>query len=154
MANVTITQLSAVNTLKGSDEFPIGRDGTSTNKVTYSTLSGSILSIINGMDQYLLENNGYVKFSNGLILQWGRTNNTVGGQNTIHTQNFHKPFISAPFVVVIGTYTSDSTVGSGAQRMAQVVSWQNNSFVWYSDNFAVQGAVEDTIGIHWFSIGV
>ena len=34
MANVNITQLPAVPTLKGSDEIPIGRDGTSTNKIT------------------------------------------------------------------------------------------------------------------------
>ena len=34
MANVNITQLPAVPTLKGSDEIPIARDGTSTNKIT------------------------------------------------------------------------------------------------------------------------
>jgi hypothetical protein len=34
MANVNISQLPAVTTMKGTDEFPIGRDGTTTNKVT------------------------------------------------------------------------------------------------------------------------
>jgi len=72
MANVNITQLPAVTTMKGTDEFPIGRDGTTTNKVTYNTLSGSIRSTINGtLDQSLLEDDGYVKFSNGFIIQWG-----------------------------------------------------------------------------------
>ena len=50
MANVTITQLSAVSSLKGSDEFPIGRDGTSTNKVTYDTLSSTIKNSVNYTD--------------------------------------------------------------------------------------------------------
>ena len=155
MANVTINQLSAVTTLKGNDEIPIARDGTSTNKVSFSTLSSSIINNLGiTINSVGLNANGYLKLSNGLILQWGRTANTVGGQNTIHTQNFNIPFVSAPYVVVVGTYTSDPKPGSGSQRMAQVVSWQNNKFDWYSDNFAVQGAVEDPIGIHWFSIGV
>ena len=38
MANVNITQLPSVTTMKGTDEFPIGRDGITTNKVSFSTL--------------------------------------------------------------------------------------------------------------------
>ena len=156
MANVTITQLSAVSSLKGSDEFPIGRDGTSTNKVTYDTLSSTLSSsIINNLGITIkdvsLNANGYLEFSNGLILQWGRTANTVGTSNTSHIQNFHKVFNSSPYVVVIGTYTSEGS-GNGAQSMGQVVSWDSDSFNWFSDRFVETGG--NSIGIHWFAIGV
>ena len=158
MANVNITQLPSVTTMKGTDEFPIGRDGITTNKVTYDTLSGSIgQSIINNLGITIkdvsLNDNGYLEFSNGLILQWGRTANTVGSDNTPHTQNFHKIFTSAPYVVVIGTYTSQgSSASDGSQRMAQVVSWDSDSFNWFSDNLESSGG--NPIGIHWFAIGV
>jgi hypothetical protein len=54
MANVNISQLPAVNIMKGSDEFPIGRDGTTTNKVTLSQIQNFVKTesfrnrIING----------------------------------------------------------------------------------------------------------
>jgi hypothetical protein len=152
MANVNISQLPAVTTMKGTDEFPIGRDGITTNKVTYNTLTGSIISNLGiTIKDVSLNENGYLELSNGLILQWGKTLNTVGTDNTAHNQNFHKPFVSAPYVVVIGTYTSSGT-GDGSQRMGQVVSWDSDSFTWFSDNLVATGG--NAIGIHWFSIGV
>ena len=156
MANVNISQLPSVNTMKGTDEFPIGRDNATTNKVTYNILSSSIgQSIINNLGITIkdvsLNENGYLEFSNGLILQWGITANTIGGKNTSHSQNFNKNFSSTPYVVVIGTYTSKGS-GYGAQRMAQVVSWDSDNFVWFSDQTVDTGG--DPIGIHWFAIGV
>lgn len=154
MANVNITQLQSVTTMKGTDEFPIGRDATTTNKVSFSTLSSSIINNLNlgiTIKEVSLNDNGYLEFSNGLILQWGKTVYTIGGKNTSHSQNFNKNFSSTPYVVVIGTYTSQSS-GDGAQRMAQVVSWDSDSFRWFSDNLVDTGG--NTIGIHWFAIGV
>jgi hypothetical protein len=152
MANAKISALPTANSVLTTDEFPINQGGT-TKKLNYNTIKQSILGItIKTVNSNI---NGYIELSNGLILQWGRTANTIGGLNTPHTQNFNKSFVTEPYVVVIGTYTSDgTTVGGGSQRVAQVVSWTKDKFVWYSDNFAQSGTVENTIGIHWFSIGV
>jgi hypothetical protein len=74
MANVNITQLPAVTTMKGTDEFPIGRDGTTTNKVTYNTLSGTLNQAISGTIKQELSPSG-VK-----TLAWARwTETSTGG---------------------------------------------------------------------------
>jgi hypothetical protein len=97
MANVNITQLPAVTTMKGTDEFPIGRDGTSTNKVTYDTLSGSIRTTFGStLDDSLFEDNGYVKFTNGFIMQWGKA--IITGSNYVIP--FPIPFPNKTFNVV------------------------------------------------------
>jgi hypothetical protein len=64
MANVNISQLPAVTTMKRTDEFPIGRDGTSTNKVTYNTLSGAIKSDIGTGTGTTVVNNTYTTVGN------------------------------------------------------------------------------------------
>lgn len=54
MANVNISQLPQVTTLKSSDEIPIARDGTSTNKITLDQITNFVKTgsfrnrIING----------------------------------------------------------------------------------------------------------
>lgn len=68
MANVNISQLPAVNIMKGSDEFPIGRDGNSTNKVTLSQIQDFVKTesfrnrIING-DMRINQRTGIVGIS-------------------------------------------------------------------------------------------
>jgi len=109
-----------------------------------------VISALSDLTFNSLTPNGYQKFSNGLLLQWGSTLNTVGGANTNHTVSFPTTF-SSVFVVVIGTYTSSST-GDGAQRMAQLVSWTTTGFTWFSDRFETSGS--NDIGIHWFAIGL
>jgi hypothetical protein len=151
MANVKISALPAANSVLTTDEFPINQGGT-TKKVNYNTIKQSIINNLGiTIKDVSLNENGYLELSNGLILQWGKTLNTVGTSNTAHNQNFHKPFVSAPYVVVIGTYTSSGT-GDGSQRMGQVVSWGSNSFTWFSDSLEASGG--NAIGIHWFSIGM
>jgi hypothetical protein len=153
MANIKISALPTAQSVLTTDEFPINQGGT-TKKLNYNTIKQSIINNLGiTIKTVNLNPNGYIELSNGIILQWGRTANTIGGDNTPYTQNFHKQFVSPPYVVVIGTYTSDgdSPADGGAQRIAQVVSWTKDNFVWYSDTFQVQ---PNTIGIHWFSIGM
>jgi len=96
-----------------------------------------------------LTTNGYQRLPGGLLIQWGQTANNVGGNNTAHNTNFNTAF-SSVFSVVVGTYSSSST-GNGSQRMAQLISWTNSGFSWFSDTFVADGM--EPIGIHWFAIG-
>jgi hypothetical protein len=66
MANVTINQLSAVSSLKGSDEIPIARDGISTNKITYDTLSGSFKDLIESVAKITVAQNSFNKLFHDL----------------------------------------------------------------------------------------
>jgi hypothetical protein len=66
MANVTITQLSAAFSLKGSDEIPIARDGISTIKVTYDTLSGSFKDLIESVAKTTVAQNSFNKLFHDL----------------------------------------------------------------------------------------
>ena len=123
MANVNITQLPAVTTMKGTDEFPIGRDGITTNKVTYDTLSGSIgQSIINNLGITIkdvsLNDNGYLEFSNGFIIQWG-TAEIISSQYNI---SFPIPFPNRTLnVVAVAKNTT------GGQDLCEIQSWTNDT---------------------------
>jgi hypothetical protein len=102
-----------------------------------------------GLGASSLASNGYQKFSNGLMIQWGTTSNTIGAGNTAHSASFPTSFTSV-FSVVIGTYTSQGT-SNGSQRMAQLISWTNSGFSWFSDNMVDTGG--NAIGIHWIAVG-
>jgi hypothetical protein len=148
MANVNISQLPAVTTMKGTDEFPIGRDGTTTNKVTYNTLSGSIRSTINGtLDQSLLEDDGYVKFSNGFIIQWG-TAEIISSQYDI---SFPIPFPNRTLNVV--AVAKNTTSG---QDLCEINSWTKDTVTivpQYVDVAGGQGYNRTAGTIFWQAYG-
>ena len=70
--------------------------------------------------------NGYVKFANGLILQWGTASGNV--ENNSNTTTFPIAFSSACFAVNISQITNSS--GSANQYAARVKSVAKNMFVW------------------------
>jgi hypothetical protein len=134
MANVNISQLPEVNTMKGTDEFPIGRDGTTTNKVTYSTLSGSLNETLSGNISQALT-------TNGKILAWARWTETSTGvvENLIgynvssitkptttgRQVNFTNSLGSSNYIVIPNTKHPDSA---------------NNVF---GNNYSAEGVVND-----------
>ena len=70
----------------------------------------------------LLEQNGYVKFSNGLILQWGNSN----AANRDTTVTF--PIVFSVLYSVVGVPKSSSNL-SGSNSNFGVKSQNNKSFV-------------------------
>ena len=86
----------------------------------------------------LLEQNGYVKFNNGLILQWGLSDN-------IQNQTITFP-ISFPKICYHITWTATSSVGNPYKASGYVKSVTNISFFARADDVACQK--------YWFAVGV
>ena len=86
----------------------------------------------------LLEQNGYVKFSNGLILQWGLSDN-------IQRQTITFP-ISFPKICYHITWTATSSAGNPYKTSGYVNSVTNISFLARADDTACQK--------YWFAVGV
>ena len=91
----------------------------------------------------LLEQNGYVKFSNGLILQWGVY--TTGTRNVTITL----PIATSVTYAVIAVVRTENNLGcSGSQNCQYVSNVTSKSF---------QGGSYDTgngyAGFWWLSIG-
>ena len=94
------------------------------------------------------DGNGYIKFSNGLIMQWGKklfNTNTVNG-----FINFYQPFSSAVYAVVANGQRSTS--GSiGGTYTYHMLSAQPTT-----TGFSIKSAIESGSGsqyIHWIAIG-
>lgn len=86
----------------------------------------------------LLEQNGYVKFSNGLILQWGLSDNVKA-----QTITFPVSFAVSCYHV---TWMAISSAGNPYKASGYVNSVTNNSFYAKSDDTACQK--------YWFAVGV
>ena len=86
----------------------------------------------------LLEQNGYVKFNNGLILQWGLSDN-------IQRQTITFP-ISFPKICYHITWTATSSAGNPYKTSGYVNSVTNISFLARADDTACQK--------YWFAVGV
>ena len=85
-----------------------------------------------------LAQNGYVKFSNGLILQWGLSDN-------IQKQTITFP-ISFPKICYHITWTATSSAGNPYKTSGYVNSVTNISFFVRADDTACQK--------YWFAVGV
>ena len=73
---------------------------------------------IDGITDKKLEDNGYVKFSNGLIIQWGYYEYALSelsnpGPQTYATANFPTSFSSKCFLLITGTRSSFETSRTG-----------------------------------------
>ena len=85
-----------------------------------------------------LEENGYVKFNNGLIIQWGRVRLTKADFDSTgevpRTVTFPIPFTLACFMVTVGTqvYTNDNV---HAEIVAQSRDVTNIGFNFLCQNF-------------------
>jgi hypothetical protein len=123
----------------------ISAEAVTTDKIALSAVTADKINLVTS-----LSTNGYQIMPNGLIMQWGSTPNDIGGANTSHSINFPIPFPNQALNVIVGTYTSSTDV-NGSQRMAQLVSYTNTGFVWFSDNLDDTGT--EPIGIHYTALG-
>lgn len=89
----------------------------------------------------LLEQNGYVKFSNGLILQWG-TYETANASNKLITITFPVSFAATACSVALGHKgLSNWTNGANVNYVNKTVS---DMTVYYCDGY----------GFSWLAIGM
>lgn len=133
------TVAAAVKALLGSSAI-----GSSTKPLYYdgATLKACADSIGGGgIVAQLLEQNGYVKFANGLILQWG-TYEVANFSTNLITISFPISFTITAYTVTLG-HKSDSrwTNGANANYVNKTVS---NMTVYYCDGY----------GFSWLAIGM
>lgn len=94
-------------------------------------------------------NSNGITLPNGVILKFGKSG-FIGGSNTRHTQLFDGgAFPNGCYAVIVGTITNN-TSGAGAQKMAQLISFNKNGFDWYSDLFQDGGGL---IACNYIAIG-
>lgn len=100
------------------------------------SISSGVLSASGGtISASSLGTNGYVKFSNGLILQWGMTGNANNG-----TITFPVRYISACYIAQMQSYSSDKE--------------ENDSEINYTISTTGISWSRNITGTHyWFAIG-
>lgn len=90
-----------------------------------------------GITEKLLGSSGYVKFKNGLMVQWGKTENKYSYVD-VHTEQSHtfsKQFPTQCFVVLCQTCRA-SADGASVDAMAHVVGQSNTGFKYIHELFA------------------
>ncbi|WP_419573610.1 gp53-like domain-containing protein [Phascolarctobacterium succinatutens] len=92
----------------------------------------------------LLGQNGYVKFSNGLILQWGYTNNSASGVTTI---NYH-----IPYSLVAMTYTTNHT-SANSYSAVNINNCTLKSFDVHARAYNNGNLIFTNDAFNWLSIG-
>ena len=126
-----------------------------TNKPSLSALSGNLdASRISGLTSLIdgripasggdgitsgsLGDNGYVKFKNGLIIQWGKTANQFSyvAPNATTTHKFSALEFPEECFVVVCQPCMDGTTGNALETMAHVVSYDKTGFKFIHSKFA------------------
>lgn len=105
--------------------------------------------IIHPGENSLIAPNGWKKFADGLIFQWGYTPVYSVNRNEVKTINFPVTFPTACFSVMASSYNNQA---GGANSGALVAGWDNSSVKLMNDFL---GSVEPQAGtsIYYFAIG-
>ena len=127
--------------------FRIGTGNGTTNHELHGTPDGQLtwdgVTILNNM-AHSTSANGYVKLTNGLIIQWGR-GNSVNGENSVETQ-FPITFPTACLRVIASPFCSNAH--AGVDGWVQVMSYDTSKFKYFGQyNGDVSGIACDYIAI-------
>lgn len=98
----------------------------------------------NGIVAALLEQNGYIKFANDLILQWGVSVTSNTGSVTITYPIAHTVF-ACPYTTSSMNYEAVAAINTNnntVQSFDVHARWGYNEAVWAADTF------------NWFSVGI
>lgn len=134
------TVTAAVQALLGSSAV-----GSSTKSIYYDgeTLKACADSIGGGgIVAALLEQNGYVKFANGLILQWGTLSNKISGRRIV---TFPISFSMATYFLIQG-WQNGTTDGAVIVNSLCFFDVTNDNFKIYIDSA--------TLHKYWIAAGV
>ena len=118
-------------------------------KLTFNKKDGSTVSVNtqdtnNGIVTALLNQNGYVKFANGLVLQWGYANNSTSGTTTI---NYH-----IPYSLVAMAYTTNHT-SANSYAAVNINNCTLNSFDVHARAYNNGNLIFTNDSFNWFAIG-
>ena len=103
-----------------------------------------------------IKSNGYVKFNNGLIVQWGKTENQYEyvHANTANEHKFKIEFPSQCFTVICQPYMDGATT-AGLETMASVVEMNSKGFKFVHDKFANSwGGGERAWWLRYIALGI
>ena len=116
----------------------------------------TVIEVPNGIDYAVLENNGYAKFSNGLMIPWGRCFVTVTADNTeIRTETFPHAFSSACFNVSLTVGLNDDANATD-NAFVQLVhtKLKKESFGYFLQFAESVGVYTGPVSIFYIAIGV
>lgn len=114
---------------------------------TIARLTDIIPTRTGGIQDSKLANNGYVKFANGLIIQWGNYEEANNVQTTV---SYPTPFKSAVFYVGL---TPTRINPEGLIKAVETNSVTLTSFKTASDEFSSRGRGR-THACYWLAIGI
>jgi len=112
-----------------------GDTGAATASAALAALGGL------GVSAYSFGSNGYIKFTNNLILQWGSTSVTMDNPSSV---TFPIAFTSWNVPVVSATALSGSTTNSQNTGLSS----------WTLTTLTIWNADDRTVVVPWFAIGV
>ena len=105
-----------------------------------------------------IKDNGYVKFNNGLIIQWGNNYADKTGDSATITVNFPIPFSSSCFAVSLSTRldTHSGLADVWAELLQDKVTKTGFSyqFQYTTDSYAGMGGFSGKIGVSYIAIGI
>ena len=140
-------KLNGIANTESQGGFRIGTGNGTTNHELFGTPDGQLTwdgkTILNDM-AHSTSANGYVKLTNGLIIQWGR-GNSVNGETSVETQ-FPITFPAACLRVVASPFCSNAN--ASVDGWIQVMSYDTSKFKYFGQyNGDVAGIACDYIAI-------
>lgn len=102
----TTSTLTTINVFDSEDSYNANKNNIGENEISLVGLINNLVPVGVGIVAANLAQNGYVKFSNGLILQWGITGSVSTFEYTDVT--FPIAFSSACYGCVASVQTGDS----------------------------------------------
>ena len=134
---------SAISSLRSSVNSSISSLTTKVNNATSDVLKAV-------KDQTKIQANGYITFSNGLTVQWGKKLFSEGSDHVVNsTVNFNQPFSEVYAVVANGQRSTSGTIG-GTYTYHMLSAPPTRS------GFSIKSAIEKGSGsqyIHWIALG-
>lgn len=144
----TETNLTKVNVFPSEASYETNKSGLGSGELSIVKMENSFFS---GMEDYSIGSNntpnGYIKYANGLMVQWGKQLVQNDGNRSI---TFNQPFSSTVYNI-IADIQRETGSGAGASYTYHSI----NSDV-TTTGFSVKAKIEDggsNIYINWIALG-
>ena len=143
----TETNLTKVNVFPSEQSYETNKSSLGTGELSLVKMANSFFS---GVEDYSFgqsgSSGGYIKYANGLMLQWG--SQEVGNDRT-NTINFNQPYSSEVYIVIANHQRITNSIGG------------TYTYTCLSDQptttgFSIKANVENggsQIRIYWISLG-
>lgn len=139
----TTSTLTTINVFDSEDSYNANKNNIGENEISLVGLINNLVPVGGGIVAANLAQNGYVKFSNGLILQWGVY--TIGTHNVTITL----PIATSVTYAVIAVARTENNYGCTGSQSCQYVSNVTNKTFLAGSYDSGNGYA----GFWWMSIG-